>query len=104
MADCETHPQRRLARYEWSTSEGVLERIDRHGSDSDWYMRNTPDGLQAYPRILFPCPLCEDKKKNRSTNTKPLQDMLQKAAGADRFLLTEMQYALVVGELISEPY
>lgn len=52
----ETYGQLRLARYEWSASEGVWERIDRHGSDNDWHIRHTPDGLQAHPPHFLPVP------------------------------------------------
>lgn len=50
------HPERTLARYRWSATEGVWERIDQHGSDRDWFIRSLDDGsLQGYPTPRFKC-------------------------------------------------
>jgi hypothetical protein len=79
-----THPKRRLARYQWSTVDGVWERVDRHGSDADWFVRRTVDGLQAYPRTTFDCPSCENAPEYEH---ETLQAMLQQAAEADEPLV-----------------
>lgn len=82
--ESQAHSLRRLARYEWSTSEDVWERVDRHGSGKDWFLRDTTDGLQAYPRTPFDCPSCEKKLVH---GHETLQSVLQEAADRDGLLL-----------------
>jgi len=74
----------RLARYEWSANEGVWERIDRHGSDDDWYLRADKDGMRAYPRPTFECPVCQE---SRVFAHDSLQARLQQAAEHDGTLV-----------------
>lgn len=78
------HDLLRLRRYEWSASEGVWVRID--GSDDDWFLRNTADGLEAYPHPHFECPLptCD---QDRTYEHDTFQDRLQRASMDDGLLL-----------------
>lgn len=72
-----THHKRRLARYSWSAADGVWVRVDRHGSNSDWFVDTD---LKAYPRPVFECPC-----GHRAVYTHDeLQSLLQQAASEDR--------------------
>lgn len=79
-----SHGLVRLARYEWSESEGIWERVDRHGSDDDWFLRLTPEGLEGYARPKFCCPKCKQPRVYEHDN---LQSDLQRAAIDDGRLL-----------------
>lgn len=46
-----------LARYAWSESDAVWERVDQHVSDRDFWFERADDGsLMTSPRPKFPCP------------------------------------------------
>lgn len=47
-----THEPRIVAYYAWSESDDVWERIDRHGSDRDWFI----SGSTATTLVAFPTP------------------------------------------------
>ena len=66
----------RLARYAFSAPDNVWERVDRHGSDREFYIRKTAEGLQSYPRPEFPCPCGRREVYDHDT----IQSMLHRAA------------------------
>jgi hypothetical protein len=67
----------RLARYAWSAQDDVWERVDQHGSDSEWFIGTNAEGtLQSYPRPEFPCPCGRREVYDHDT----IQSMLHRAA------------------------
>ena len=81
-ADHKTPPV--LARYAWSEADAVYERVDRHGSDRDFFFQKSDDGtLMMSPRPEFPCPCGRAEVYDHDT----IQSMIQKAVTAGERLL-----------------
>jgi hypothetical protein len=74
----------RLRHYDWSTTESVWVRAD--GGDDDWYIRDTPDGLEGYPHPRFMCPLASCPN-DRVYEHDTFQDLVERASKADGLVL-----------------
>lgn len=78
------HRERRLARYEWSASDDVWERVDQHGSDRDWYLgRDETGALVGYPTPRFKCPCGRDEQPRH----EDLQERLRLAQATGKLVL-----------------
>lgn len=72
-----------LARYTWSDAEAVYERVDRHGSDREFFFQKSDDGtLMMSPRPEFQCPCGRAGVYDHDT----IQSMIREAVAADKRL------------------